>query len=377
MTAYELHLIATLNLINNNNMSSQEEVNNNTMLTGGEETESLKTNNYDDNEENKVPEEEEEDVFKFDFDDEDDDDAEDNIDGFQLDIDIEDNQFAKESEVAVRDYEKTHDNNSVMEEGEIVEDQLYEEAKAEKAENDLAIDCTHKKGTCMFDSYDNVILMINGNIGSGKTSCIRYLREKNILCCEEPIDEFRKMPTSPSTRPLYLNQPGVSSLPLNILAKLYLHFCNALAILKFLNVNKNSDSPFIVVERMKIYNAFTECLKEQLCSDGWEIAKYLFFQFKRTLLPRVDGVVVFDTPPEVCLKRILSRGRPEEANTPLSFLQRFHEKLFANIKADKERRNPVLVLHNMDRNNEENFEKIKAFVQEIKLRKATERLANV
>ena len=105
-------------------------------------------------------------------------------------------------------------------------------------------------------------------------------------------------------------------------------------------------------------------LKDNLTPDSWNIASFIFYDMTNIIIRPIDGLVVFDTPPQVCLERIRTRGRPEEAEIDIEFLQKFHKRLFRNVNNDREQGTPVLVLNNTDCDNETNYEKLKNFVQE-------------
>jgi deoxyadenosine/deoxycytidine kinase len=74
---------------------------------------------------------------------------------------------------------------------------------------------------------------------------------------------------------------------------------------------------------------------------------------------RLDGIVYLRAPPDVCLARIAGRGRPEEADVPLAYLEALHARHEAWLSATP---TPVLVLEH-DMPQAEQLACIGAFIQ--------------
>ena len=66
---------------------------------------------------------------------------------------------------------------------------------------------------------------------------------------------------------------------------------------------------------------FQNVLKEQKCISSLEI-DILNASYK----PKALLNIYIRTPPEVCLQRILSRGRPEEKDITYKYLQELHDE---------------------------------------------------
>ena len=214
------------------------------------------------------------------------------------------------------------------------------------------------------DMFKGLVVSLNGNIGSGKTTFLRYLSEKGVSVCEEPIQDFRKLPSAPDTNPLNMLYENESILT-TVIVEMYLHFAQIDCGLNHLRKLRNSKEPVVVIERMRKYDLFIHFLESRLTPDQWKIVRHIFLDITTSIIPSIDGMVVFDTSPSDCLQRIEARGRSEESTISLDFLQTFHNKLIANYTADRAKGTPVLVLNNTDCTLEENFQKLKTFVKRI------------
>ena len=78
---------------------------------------------------------------------------------------------------------------------------------------------------------------------------------------------------------------------------------------------------------------------------------------------RLDGIVYLRAPPAVCLARIAGRGRPEEADVPLAYLEALHARHEAWLSATA---TPVLVLEEHDAATDARLARIRAFIDTLK-----------
>ena len=295
-----------------------------------------------------------EDYFRFDFDmDEKEEDSQDN--SFQLIVDTDDDDDT--SNEAVSASTRKTDN--------------ADKTTTLKVDDNADSAFAATKGN-FYNVFDGLKLSVNGNIGSGKSTFLRYLKERGLSVCEEPIESFKKMPCSPETKPLDLLYRDESTLHF-LLAEMYIHFIHKLATLNYLHKKRDSKDHFVVVERMNLYDMFGYPIKRKngMTTDLWNITKFLLFNIGDAIVPSADGIVVLDTPPDVCLERIRRRGRTEESRISLDFLQDFHNRLMDNCIADEKRGFPVLFLNNTHCGLEENYEKLIQFVRKIKATKNT------
>lgn len=176
-------------------------------------------------------------------------------------------------------------------------------------------------------------IFIEGNIASGKSTMIEHFSYyQTFETVPEPIvkwknlnghDIFKMMSTNP-----HENAYKFQSYVLLTLLEEYL---------------KPQKKPIRILER-SIFSQ--ECFTKILNSSGvLDDSSYAVLNewsgfAKRTFNISADAIIYIQTNPEILLQRILSRGRPEEKNIKLEFLNevhQYHEKwlLSGNFDQDK------------------------------------------
>lgn len=144
---------------------------------------------------------------------------------------------------------------------------------------------------------------IEGNIGCGKSSCLMSAEEAcGVPCFPEPVDEWRAVLEK------FYDSPSEWALAFSLQV---LH-----------SFRKPLSEKTCVVERSPL--ATRHVFGQVLYNDGvlncheWELLK----DYHDVLAWTPDMFVYIDTPPEVCLERIRSRGRPYEKGIDASFLKK-------------------------------------------------------
>jgi deoxyadenosine/deoxycytidine kinase len=152
-----------------------------------------------------------------------------------------------------------------------------------------------------------------GNIGAGKSTLIKTLSMMNerYIPYLEPIEIWQD---SGLLDLLYKDPEG------------YAFSFQVLALLTRLNqyneFSKNKENKIMLWERdIESDVIFHNVLKEQKCISSLEI-DILNHSYK----PKPLLKIYIRTAPEVCLHRILSRGRPEEKNITYEYLQKLHNE---------------------------------------------------
>jgi deoxyadenosine/deoxycytidine kinase len=170
-----------------------------------------------------------------------------------------------------------------------------------------------------------MLISIEGNIGSGKSTIINYLKKlKNhkIIFVDEPVSEWLEIK----------DNEGVNALDCFYKNKKENAFCfQVLAYItrlkKLMDIIKTSKDMIIITERSieTDKNVFAKMLydEEMFNSIQWETYNYWFNTFKD--ISQVNMILYVKTNPIKCLERIHIRNRVEESNIPLEYLENCHK----------------------------------------------------
>lgn len=200
-------------------------------------------------------------------------------------------------------------------------------------------------------SLNYEIVSIEGNIGSGKSTLMKYLKDyfKNndhVIFLKEPVDEWEKIKDNNGKTILekFYEDQEKYSFPFQMMA--YISRLNVLReALK--SINPLSHKKYIIITERSLYTdklVFAKMLYE---SGKMEHVNYqIYLTWFQTFLEEfpVHKVIYVKTLPEICHQRIISRSREGEENIPLDYLTscyRYHEDMmefFSNniINSDKQ-----------------------------------------
>ena len=173
----------------------------------------------------------------------------------------------------------------------------------------------------------NKLISIEGNIGSGKSTIINFLRtfdSDNVIFVDEPVDEWTSIfdSSGKNALELFYENKEKNSFWFQILA----YITRLRNLLKVLEKSQNK----IIVSERSIYTdhyVFASMLYESnyLSEMEWKTYKYWFDTFDK--VTSLDAIIYVNTSPEECLKRINERSRVEEQDKiPLEYLQSCHKK---------------------------------------------------
>ena len=170
----------------------------------------------------------------------------------------------------------------------------------------------------------SLFIVVEGNIGSGKTTFCKTLRDVKGVGAEpcellpEPVDkpDFRRL------LGLFYTDPKRWAFAFQMYAlkeRFKQHTWAA----------ELSNNHVSVVQDRSIYadGCFGITAHElgNMTADEWQIYAEMFAAMKR-FLRYPDVLVYLRVPPDVCKSRMDVRKRPEEEGVPLLYLQRLHER---------------------------------------------------
>eukprot|EP00042_Codosiga_hollandica_P039403 m.330061 g.330061 ORF g.330061 m.330061 type:complete len:266 (-) comp55605_c0_seq4:373-1170(-) len=170
-----------------------------------------------------------------------------------------------------------------------------------------------------------ITIAIEGNIAAGKSTLLESLRLSSFAqVIVEPVDRWQEV---------------IPGQPSNIMERMYSDpkrwaylFQNYVLLTMMEAHDTPQTKPLRVLER-SVYSA-RYCFVENLRKinppliDDMEFAVYQrwFDWLMEHNKPKVDLIVYLRSSPEVCLERLKTRGRKEEAGVQLSYLQTLHER---------------------------------------------------
>ena len=167
-----------------------------------------------------------------------------------------------------------------------------------------------------------IIISIEGNIGSGKSSVIEKLKKNypNFYYLQEPVDVWTK----------YKDENGKTILDLfyeNNTRWAYT-FQNLAYITRIQQILAVKDKYDVIITERSIFtdrNVFAKILEQ----DGHinKIEKSLYDQWFELLKKdvKVDGYIYIKADPKVSHERIRKRNRQGEENIPIEYLEKLHQ----------------------------------------------------
>jgi deoxyadenosine/deoxycytidine kinase len=173
-----------------------------------------------------------------------------------------------------------------------------------------------------------MLITIEGNIGSGKSTIINNLRNlnlDNIIFVDEPVSEWLSITDASGKNALeiFYEDQHKNSFWFQILA----YITRLRNLLK--TIEENSNDKIIICER-SIYTdkyVFAKMLYEagNISEIEWKTYSYWFDTFKNKT--KLDLILYVNTEPDECYERIIKRNRPEEINKiSKDYLVKCHNK---------------------------------------------------
>jgi deoxyadenosine/deoxycytidine kinase len=174
------------------------------------------------------------------------------------------------------------------------------------------------------------VLSIEGNIGSGKSTLMAYLREHfndnvNVVFLKEPVDEWEKIKDENGVTILekFYDDPEKYSFSFQMMA-----YASRLKVLRDVLKSIDSDKKTIIITERSLYTdkmVFAKMLYDTKKIEHINYMIYLtWFNTFSQEFP-VHKIVYVKTEPEKCHSRILKRAREGENLISLEYLKTCHE----------------------------------------------------
>lgn len=170
-----------------------------------------------------------------------------------------------------------------------------------------------------------MLISIEGNIGSGKSTIINFLKSlnnENIVFVDEPVDEWLNIKSNnKNALELFYENQSKNAFWFQVLA----YITRLRNLLETIEKNPNK----IIITERSIYTdkyVFAQMLFEEGHINDIEFQTYNYWFDTFEKQTRIDIVLYVNTNPEECMNRIHTRNRPEETKIPLEYLQNCHKK---------------------------------------------------
>jgi deoxyadenosine/deoxycytidine kinase len=165
--------------------------------------------------------------------------------------------------------------------------------------------------------------IIEGNIGSGKSTLIRKLQEKSLSAFEEPVDTWTT----------FTDESGVSIFEYYYKEPTKYAFAFQMHVLmtRFQNMMKAKQSNRVVICERSIQTdkyIFAKCMLQ--LNNMTDIEYKVFDTYYKYLSDKYgssknDKIIYLRQHPHICQQRIYSRSRLGEEAISLDYLQRLHD----------------------------------------------------
>ena len=209
------------------------------------------------------------------------------------------------------------------------------------------------------------IISIEGNIGSGKSTILNYLKDLykdsiEIIFLEEPVSEWSKIKDKNNETILekFYNNQKKYSFAFQMMA-----YISRLAILKE-TIAKYPDA-IIITERCLNTDryVFAKMLYDDEKLEDVEYQIYLNWFDHFSYLQKIQRTIYLKTDPETCYNRINKRNRDGESNISMDYLKNchdYHENMVSTITGDD-----ILIINsNIDSEKDTNINNI--WINDIK-----------
>ena len=215
------------------------------------------------------------------------------------------------------------------------------------------------------------VTSIDGNIGSGKSTLMKNLREyykdePNVVFLREPVDEWEKVKDENGVTMLekFYEDPEKYAFSFQMMA-----YVSRLKVFKDAVKNINSSKKVYIITERSLYTdkmVFAKMLYDtnKIEKVNYQIYLNWFDTFSEEF--PVHKIVYVKTEPEKCHSRILKRARDGENLIPLEYLQRsdgYHNNMLDKSSPDCVCKEQLVLDGNIDIY--ENQNQLKEWIYEI------------
>jgi deoxyadenosine/deoxycytidine kinase len=208
-----------------------------------------------------------------------------------------------------------------------------------------------------------IILSIEGNIGSGKSTILKYLKDNNeyneILFLKEPVDKWSNIKDENDVTILenFYSDAKQYAFMFQIMA-----FATRMQVLKDA-IDENPNVKVIICERSILADkkVFASMLHDDGVIDKMGITIYNTMADNYFKDYPLHGIIYIDADPDVCCNRIKKRSRDGEDNIGIEYLSRckkYHDNWllqYINYSSVPETIDDTTVLH-VKANEDSNFD---------------------
>lgn len=167
------------------------------------------------------------------------------------------------------------------------------------------------------------IISIEGSIGAGKTTFLRNIERAGYTVMYEPVDSWSsEMIHGSSMFELYYKDKNKYGFAFQMLAL-------QSRVQHLIDTINHNPTKIIITERCPLtdYKVFAEMMYEQGIINDYSFRVYKkWYDFTKSILPPVAGIVYLRVTPDVCVQRILKRNRNGEERIDLNYLKALHDK---------------------------------------------------
>ncbi|KAK2701996.1 deoxynucleoside kinase-like isoform X3 [Artemia franciscana] len=171
-----------------------------------------------------------------------------------------------------------------------------------------------------FQKMKNLIVSVEGNVGSGKSSLLNYFQQFSsvVETIQEPVETWRNVGGHNMLKLFYENQEK------------YAFAFQSLVQLTRLDIHtRSSTTPVKMIERSLQNNRYCfveNSHKNKAIGDvEYNLLSTWYDWMEDHMNIKLDLIVYLRSSPEVAMKRIYQRGRPEEQTIPMTYIQQIHD----------------------------------------------------
>jgi deoxyguanosine kinase len=174
---------------------------------------------------------------------------------------------------------------------------------------------------------DSIIISIEGNIGSGKTTLINIIKEKfkDVVIIDEPLNEWLNLKNEKNNNLLDCFYSDKSRWSYT-----FQNFAYITRINKVLAAIKKYNNSKIIITERSIYtdkNIFAKMLFDSKIMSNMEykIYNYWFKMFESNFEFNINYIIYLRVNPEISFNRIKIRKRKEEEEIKYDYIKSLHD----------------------------------------------------